>query len=96
LQLTKGIQERAKADKIPLTTVSAGGLFGIFFTHEPEIHYYEQVIACQVEKFPEFFNSLLDNGIYIAPSAFEAGFMSLAHTPQDIQQTLSAVSAAWE
>lgn len=93
-QLIQGIQQRAKSANVPLTCVSAGGLFGIFFTEETEIQYYEQVIACQVEKFTAFFNILLNNGVYVAPSAYEAGFVSLAHTPQDIQKTLEAVEMA--
>lgn len=94
-QLVDGIQQRAAAAKIPLTTVMRGGLFGILFTKEHAIHYYEQVMACQVQAFTPFFNGLLNQGIYIAPSAYEAGFMSLAHTEQDIQQTLEAVSHAF-
>lgn len=92
--LTDGIKERAAAAKVPLTTVHCGGLFGIFFTQEPVIHYYEQVMACHTEKFTRFFNSLINRSIYMAPSAYEAGFMSLAHTTQDIQQTLLAVEEA--
>lgn len=95
-QLMTGIQERATAAHIPLTTAACGGLFGIFFTQESAIHFYEQVMACQVERFTEFFNSLLNQGIYLAPSAYEAGFMSLAHTEQDIQQTLAAVAKVWK
>lgn len=94
-QLMAGIQERAAAAKISLTTAAYGGLFGIFFTQEPAIHYYEQVMACQTARFTDFFNALLNQGIYLAPSAYEAGFMSLAHTPQDIQHTLDAVEAAF-
>ena len=82
--------------KFPLTTVACGGLFGIYFTGEPVIHYYEQVMACQIQNFTKFFNGLLDHGVYLAPSAYEAGFMSLAHTEQDIHQTLEAVAAVWE
>jgi glutamate-1-semialdehyde 2,1-aminomutase len=89
-QLAQGLQERAAAAHIPLTTVACGGLFGIFFTQEPAIHYYEQVMACSAERFKRFFNGLLNENIYLAPSAYEAGFMSLAHTAQDIQYTLDA------
>lgn len=95
LQLVYGIEARAKAANIPVNCVSAGGLFGIFFTQEQEMRYYEQVIRCQVDRFTAFFNVLLNNGVYIAPSAYEAGFVSLAHTPQDIQKTLDVVETAW-
>lgn len=94
-QLMNGIQERADAAHIPLTTVSCGALFGFFFTSEPAIHYYEQVMACDPSPFVQLFNGLLTQGIYIAPSAYEAGFMSLAHTEQDIQQTLAAFEQVW-
>ncbi len=94
--LLSGIQERANAAKIPVTTVACGGLFGIYFTGEPVIHYYEQVMACHLQNFTKFFNGLLEHGVYLAPSAYEAGFLSLAHTEQDIHQTLKAVDAVWE
>ena len=94
--LLSGIQERANAAKVPVTTVACGGLFGIYFTGEPVIHYYEQVMTCHLQNFTKFFNGLLDHGVYLAPSAYEAGFMSLAHTEQDIHQTLKAVDAVWE
>ncbi len=90
-QLIKGIQERANAAKIPLTAVACGGLFGIFFTSEPAVHYYEQVMACSTERFKIFFKGILNRGIYMAPSAFEAGFISLAHTATEIDQTLTAM-----
>ncbi len=93
-QLLSGIQECAKVAKVPLTTVSCGGLFGIFFTQESAIHYYEQVMACSVEKYAPFFNKLLSQGIYFAPSAYEAGFLSLAHSRQDILETLKAIENA--
>ncbi len=96
LQLIHGIQERAKSAKVSLTCVSSGGLFGIFFTDEPKINYYEQVMACRVEEFTAFFNALLNSGIYLAPSAYEAGFVSLAHTSDDIKKTLAAAEAAWD
>jgi len=94
-QLTQGIQERAAAARIPVTTVACGGLFGIFFTEEPAIHYYEQVMACQVQQFTRFFNGVLERGIYLAPSAYEAGFISLAHSTQDIRRTLTAIEEVW-
>jgi glutamate-1-semialdehyde 2,1-aminomutase len=95
-QLMTGIQERAAAAKVPLLTVFCGGLFGIFFSHEPQVHFYEQVIACQIDNFTRFFNGLLAQGIYMAPSAFEAGFMSLAHNQEDIAKTLAACSAVFD
>lgn len=94
-QLMQGMQERAAQAKIPLHTVACGGLFGIFFTEEPAIHYYEQVMACAVDRFKNFFNQMLNRNIYLAPSAYEAGFVSLAHTAREIQVTLDAAEAAF-
>ncbi|MBS0352055.1 MAG: glutamate-1-semialdehyde 2,1-aminomutase [Proteobacteria bacterium] len=92
--LMQGIKELADSAGIPVATTSCGGLFGIFFSQEPVIHYFEQVKACDINRFKIFFNELLNRGIYLAPSAFEAGFMSLAHTEHEIQQTLTQVEQA--
>lgn len=67
-----------------------GGMFGIFFTEQKTVSSYQAVMACDTEKFNRFFHAMLAQGIYLAPSAFEAGFMSLAHSDQDIERTLQA------
>ena len=69
-----------------------GGMFGIFFTDET-VTTYAQAIACDVEQFKAFFHGMLAEGVYLAPSAFEAGFLSSAHTEEDIETTLAA--ARW-
>ncbi|HHW76238.1 MAG TPA: glutamate-1-semialdehyde 2,1-aminomutase [Xanthomonadaceae bacterium] len=76
---------------VPLTANAVGGMFGIFFTEEP-VTTYAQAVACDVERFKAFFHGMLAEGIYLAPSAFEAGFLSSAHTDADIEAT---ISAAW-
>ncbi|NMR22979.1 aspartate aminotransferase family protein, partial [Pasteurella multocida] len=64
--------------------------FGIFFTEQNTVSSYQAVMAWDREKFNRFFHAMLAQGIYLAPSAFEAGLMSLAHSDQDIERTLQA------
>jgi glutamate-1-semialdehyde 2,1-aminomutase len=80
----------AKTANIPMTGVSIGGMFGLFFTTLDKVENFDQVSACDVERFKKFFHGLLEKGIYLAPSAFEAGFVSSAHSQEDIEMTLSA------
>ncbi len=70
------------------------GLFGLYFTEQKPVRYYREVMQANIQKFIVFFQKLLDLGIYIAPSAFEAGFLSLAHKAQDIDRTLDAFDEA--
>jgi glutamate-1-semialdehyde 2,1-aminomutase len=80
----------AKTANIPMTGVSIGGMFGLFFTTLDQVENFDQVSACDVERFKKFFHGLLEKGIYLAPSAFETGFVSSAHSQEDIERTLSA------
>ncbi len=88
--LTRGLHDLAKRAGIPLATQSVGAMFGLFFTAETNISRFSQVMACDVARFRQFFHGMLDEGVYLAPSAFEAGFLSAAHTDADIQATLAA------
>jgi glutamate-1-semialdehyde 2,1-aminomutase len=88
--LVNGLQQRADAAGIGLTTNQVGGMFGVFFTDEKQISFYEQVANCDQEKFKRFFHGMLDKGVYLAPSAFEAGFVSAAHGADEINKTLDA------
>ncbi len=88
-QLCDGLVMAAHAAEIPLTTHAVGGMFGFFFTGET-VTSYAQAIACDVERFKRFFHGMLAEGVYLAPSAFEAGFMSAAHTKVEIAATLYA------
>lgn len=65
-------------------------MFGFFFTDEPKVSNFAQVSACDVERFKLFYHGMLEQGVYLAPSAFETGFVSAAHTDEDIANTLSA------
>lgn len=88
--LAKGLEERAAKANIPLTTNQAGAMFGFFFTEEKNITTFEQVSACDAERFKKFYHGMLEQGIYLAPSAYETGFVSSAHSDGDIAKTLDA------
>lgn len=89
--LVTGIKQRANSAGIPLATHHLGGMFGLFFTEEPRVTHFEQVVACDQARFQKFFHGMLDKGIYLAPSSFEAGFVSAAHGDTEINMTLDAV-----
>ncbi|MCP1328518.1 glutamate-1-semialdehyde 2,1-aminomutase, partial [Halomonas sp. 707D4] len=93
--LCTGLEERAAAAGVPMMTQSVGGMFGLFFTAQSRVDNFAQATACDPEVFRRFFGAMLDHGVYLAPSAFEAGFMSSAHTPEDIQKTLDAAEKAF-
>ena len=88
--LIQGLVTRAKAFGIPLTTNQVGGMFGLFFTEEAQVQDYYQVTNCNVERFKLFFHGMLEQGVYLAPSAYEAGFVSAAHGTREIKNTLIA------
>lgn len=88
LSLTQGLQALAGEAGIPLATHSVGGMFGIFFTEDKPVTRFSQVTASNVDRFRKFFHGMLDGGIYLAPSAFEAGFLSSAHGQNEIDTTL--------
>ena len=88
--LLNGLQERADQAGIAFTTNQVGAMFGCFFTEEKQVSHFSQVMSCDNERFKHYFHSMLDNGVYLAPSAFEAGFVSSAHGDTEIQLTLDA------
>lgn len=89
-QLTEGLKSVAKGMDVPLTTNQVGGMFGLFFTQEEKVSTFAQVMACDQAYFKRFFHGMLDEGIYLAPSAFEAGFVSAAHDAHTLEKTLVA------
>jgi len=93
--LVAGLRYEANKAGIPLTTNHVGTMFGFFFSEEDTITNYQQVMAANTDRFNQFFHLMLDTGIYFAPAAYEAGFMSAAHTDDDITQTLKAAAAAF-
>ncbi|GAB2892787.1 glutamate-1-semialdehyde 2,1-aminomutase [Microbulbifer echini] len=88
--LVEGILAAGKAAGIPITANKAGTMFGFFFTEEPQVTNYQQVIACNNQRFNQFFHGMLEEGIYLAPASYEAGFMSSAHSDEDIEATIAA------
>ncbi|OYD21264.1 glutamate-1-semialdehyde 2,1-aminomutase [Oceanimonas baumannii] len=94
-ELTEGLQAAADKHGIAFTTNRVGAMFGFFFTEEKNISSYEQVTRCDLDAFKRFFHLMLDQGVYLSPSAFEAGFMSLAHGEQEIADTLTAADKAF-
>lgn len=90
VQLTDGLAAAAADAGIPLATERAGGMFGFVFTADGPVRSFAQVAAADVERFRKFFHGMLDEGVYLAPSAFEAGFVSAAHGDAEIEATLNA------
>jgi glutamate-1-semialdehyde 2,1-aminomutase len=90
-QIADGLKRLAQKHAIPLVVHQVGGMFGFFFTEQTQITCYQDVAQCDVERFKQFFHLMLEEGIYLAPSAFEASFTSLAHGEDEIKKTLQAV-----
>jgi glutamate-1-semialdehyde 2,1-aminomutase len=88
--LVAGLREAARAANVPMTTNHVCGMFGLFFTSAPRVTSYAEATRCDVERFKRFFHGMLDAGIYLAPSAFEAGFVSAAHGDAEIDATIAA------
>ncbi len=94
--LVEGIQLLADSAGVPLTTNQVGGMFGLFFTDADKVSNFAQSTACDQVKFKAFFHAMLDRGVYLAPSAFEAGFVSSAHTAEDIRQTVKTAGEVFQ
>jgi glutamate-1-semialdehyde 2,1-aminomutase len=93
-QLTNGLQQCANKHAIPFTTTQVGGMFGLFFSQDSHIASFAQVMQADQTRFKQFFHAMLELGVYLAPSAFEAGFMSMAHTDADLATTLACADQA--
>jgi len=93
--LLDGLEQRAAAAGIGFTTNQVGSMFGLFFTDAPVVRNFADVSACNVERFRRFFHAMLDAGVYLAPSAFEAGFVSSAHDEAAVEATLQAAAQAF-
>ena len=88
--LVNGLTEAAAEAGVPIAGENEGGMFGLVFTDSAPVRTFADVAAADVERFRKFFHGMLAEGVYLAPSAFEAGFVSAAHTAGDIEQTISA------
>lgn len=94
-KLAEGLKTLADKHNVPLCVQYVGGMFGIFFTEQSAVKNFQEVMKCDAAKFNRFFHLMLEQGVYLAPSAFEAGFMSLAHSDEDIDRTLAAADIAF-
>ncbi len=90
-----GIRVAAKETNTDVLVVNTCGMFGLFFTNQTKVKTFADVEKCDVDKFNKFFHLMLDLGVYLAPSAFEAGFMSIAHTKEDLDKTISKIKQAF-
>jgi glutamate-1-semialdehyde 2,1-aminomutase len=88
--LVKGLRAAAEKNGIPLTSNHVGSMWGLFFTAEKSISNYQQVMACDTQRFNRFFHGMLQEGVYLAPASYEAAFLSSAHTDADIDKTITA------
>ena len=95
-ELCEGMQQVADEAGIPFTTNHMGSMFGFFFTEDEKVTQYPQVIGANVERFNKFFHLMLNEGVYLAPASFEAGFMSSAHTDGDIADTIDTARRAFK
>ena len=94
-RLTAGLAEAARGAGVGFHTTQAGGMFGLFFTDQTRISRFDEVMACDQPRFNGFFHAMLDRGVYLAPSAFEAGFVSITHSDDDIDATIQAARDAF-
>jgi len=94
--LCDGLKQKAVAAGIPFTTNHIGGMFGFFFTEAPQVSRFLQVTQCHLERFQKFYHGMLQQGIYLAPSAYETGFISSAHNDSHIAETLAAAEQVFK
>lgn len=94
-QLLEGLKTAAAKHGVPLCVNQVGGMFGLFFTSATTVSSYAQATQCNIEAFKKFFHLMLAEGIYLAPSAYEAGFLSLAHSDADLAATIAAADRAF-
>jgi glutamate-1-semialdehyde 2,1-aminomutase len=90
MRLVDGIQLAADQAGVPFRTTRVGGMFGLFFTDAEQVINFAEAGQCNVDAFKSFYHAMLDRGVYLAPSAYEAGFISSAHTQEHIDATIAA------
>jgi glutamate-1-semialdehyde 2,1-aminomutase len=95
LALCDGLAHAAREAHVPLSTVALGGMFGFFFSAHP-VTSFADACRCDIDAFKRFFHAMLERGVYLAPSAYEAGFISSAHSERDLADTASAARAAFK
>lgn len=94
-RLVSGMKRVADEEGVPFCVVNEGGMFGFFFTDASKVTSFAEVQQCDTERFKRFFHYMLEEGIYFAPAAFEAGFISQAHTEDDIDFTIEAAKRSF-
>jgi len=94
-QLLAGLTAAAAKHQVPFSVNQVGGMFGLFFTEKQNISSYAEATQCDIEAFKKFFHLMLAEGVYLAPSAYEAGFLSLAHSDADLAATIAAADRAF-
>ena len=94
-QLVHGILAAADANGVAMCANQAGAMFGLFFTDQPQVTRFNQVSDCDIDRFTKFFHGMLERGVYLAPSAYEAGFVSAMHGAAEIEQTVEAAAATF-
>lgn len=94
--LCDGFEEAARAAGVPLATNRVGAMFGLFFTSEEQVDTYAGATACDIDAFKRFFHAMLERGVFLAPSAYEAGFISSAHDEAVVEATLAAAREAFQ
>jgi glutamate-1-semialdehyde 2,1-aminomutase len=94
-RMAGGLEQIARELGVPLCASAAGGIFGFFFCDGP-VRNFDDAARTHPTRFKRFFSSMLEQGVYLAPSAYECGFASLAHRPRDLDRTLEAARVALE
>ena len=94
--LLEGVRYQAELTGFSLRTSQAGAMFGLFFTEQESVERFDQSMACDSKLYGRFFHAMLNEGVYLAPSAFEAGFISAAHSNQEIEQTIEAAGRVFQ
>ncbi|MGD8911767.1 MAG: glutamate-1-semialdehyde 2,1-aminomutase [Candidatus Thiodiazotropha sp.] len=89
-KLVNGMMQQAQTAGVPMTENHVGGMFGLFFSEDTSVDDYAGATACNQDRFKAFYHAMLERGVYLAPSAFEAGFVSDAHSDEDIENTIRA------
>ena len=89
-KLVEGLKAAAREAGITMCFSQVGSMFGLFFSAEEQVNYFEQVVACDLERFQKFYHGMLKEGVYLAPSAYEAGFVSSTHSDEVIKATIEA------
>ena len=95
-RLVEGILAKAKDNGIAMTANTVGGMFGLFFTDADTVSNFDETSQCDIERFKTFYHLMLEEGVYMAPSAYEAGFVSAAHSDQDIDNTIAAADRVFK